>query len=185
MVMNERIRIRDIMSTNPVMINKKASVLDATKEMKSEKVGSIIVVEDGKPIGILTESDILRKIVAEEKDPSKITVEKVMSSPPITISPDDEVKDAIKTMGKYKIRRLPVVENERLVGMVTERDIMQFSPLLLDILEEWAEVTKERLSYRRERKYISGKCEECGMLSDRLIDVNGRLLCESCAEFTR
>ena len=183
--MDEEIRIRDIMSTNPVMINKKASVLDATKEMKSERVGSIIIVEDGKPIGVLTESDILRKIVAEEKDPSKISVEEVMSKPPITISPDATIEEAVRLMGKHKIRRLPVVDKGKLVGMVTEKDIMQSSPLLLDIIEEWAEIVRERLSYRGAGKTMAGKCEECGMLSSRLVDVNGRLLCESCAELVR
>ncbi len=183
--MKENIRIKDIMNPSPVIINKKASVLDATKEMKSEKVGSIIIVENGKPIGVLTESDILRKIVAEEKDPSKICVEEVMSKPIITISPDASIEEAVRIMGKHKIRRLPVVDKDKLVGMVTEKDIMQFSPLLLDILEEWAEITKERISYRKTAKFMAGKCEECGMLSDRLVDVNGRLLCESCAESMR
>lgn len=183
--MEAEIRIRDIMNANPVIINRKASVLDAAKEMKSEKVGSIIVVEDGRPIGVLTESDILRKIVAEKKDASEIAVEKIMSFPPITISPDEKIEEALRLMGKHKIRRLPVVKGEKLVGMVTERDILLFSPLLLNILEEWAKVTKERLSYEREGKFISGKCEECGMLSQRLRDINGRLLCESCAETMR
>ena len=183
--MEAEIRIRDIMNTNPVMINRKASVLDAVKEMKSEKVGSIVIVENGKPIGVLTESDILRKIVAEGKDASEIAVEKVMSSPTITISPDEKIENAVKLMGKNRIRRLPVVEGGKLVGMVTERDILQFSPLLLNILEEWARITKERVSYEREGKFMSGKCEECGMLSQRLRDVNGRLLCESCAETMR
>lgn len=181
-MMDEEIRIRDIMNKSPVIINRKASVLDATKEMKSEKVGSIIITEDGNPIGVLTESDILRKIVAEEKDASKISVDEIMSSPPIVIGPDANIEEAVRMMGKNKIRRLPVVEDGKLIGMVTERDILQSSPLLLDIVKEWAEITKDRLSYRKEKKYYSGKCEECGMLSDRLIEVNGRLLCESCAE---
>ena len=173
------------MNSNPVIINKKASVLDATKEMKSERVGSIIIAENGKAIGILTESDILRKIVAEEKDAAKISVEEIMSSPPITIDINAPVEDAIRIMGKKNIRRLPVVEDGKLVGMITERDIMQASPMLIDIMEEWAEITKERISYRKGKKYYTGKCEECGMLSDRLIEVNGRLLCESCAEALR
>lgn len=180
--MRDLIRIRDVMNTSPVIINKKASVLDAAKEMKSERVGSIIITDDGQPIGILTESDILRKIVAGEKDAKKICVDEIMSAPPITIEPEKSVDEAIRMMGKYKIRRLPVVENGKLVGMVTERDIIQASPAIMDIFEEWAKITEERLSYRKSGKYIRGKCEECGMLTDRLIEVNGRLLCESCAE---
>ena len=183
--MDGAIRVRDIMNANPVMIGRKASVLDATKEMKSEKVGSIIITENGKPIGVITESDILRKIVAEEKNAAKISVDEIMSSPPITIHPDASIKDAIRIMGENKIRRLPVVENGKVVGMITERDIVQASPLLMDIIEEWAEIVRNRNSYRRGRKYYTGKCDECGMLSSRLIEVNGRLLCESCAENLR
>jgi len=178
----EEIRIRDVMNRNPVIIKRKASVLDAVKEMVSERVGSIIVVENRKPIGILTESDIMKKIVAMEKNPAKVCVDEIMSSPTITISPDEKIENAVKIMGEKKIRRLPVVENGKLIGMVTERDIMQFSPLLLNIIEEWAEITKKRLEYKGKDKYISGKCEECGMLSRRLSYVNGRLLCESCCE---
>jgi len=183
--MDEVIRVRDLMNNNPVMIGRKASVLDATKEMKSERVGSIIITDNGKPIGVLTESDILRKIVAEEKNAAKISVDEVMSSPPITIDADATIQEAVRIMGKNKIRRLPVVKNGKLIGMITERDILQASPFLMDIMEEWAEIAKERISYRKGKKYYGGKCEECGMLSDRLIEVNGRLLCESCAENLR
>jgi len=184
--MDEVIRVRDIMNSNPVIISRKASVLDATKEMKSERVGSIIITENGKPIGVLTESDILRKIVAEEKDAAKTSVDEIMSSPPVTIEEDATIQEAVRMMGEHKIRRLPVVKNGKLVGMITERDILQASPFLMDIIEEWAEVARERLSYRKgEQKYYRGKCEECGMLSNRLIEVNGRLLCESCAEALR
>ena len=181
----ENITIRDIMNPNPVMINKKASVLDATKEMKSEKVGSIIIIENGKTIGILTESDILREIVAEDRNPAKTTVEKIMSAPPVTISSDSSINDAVKLMGKHGIRRLPVVDSKKLVGMVTERDIMQFSPLLQDILEEWAEITRERIDFKRDKSYYTGKCEECGTSSSRLSNFNGRLLCEFCRKSLR
>ncbi len=181
----EKIRIRDIMNHSPVMISRKASVLDASKEMKSEKVGSIIVVEDGKPIGILTESDILRKIVAEEKNPAEVTVDEIMNSPVIVIEPDSGIEEAVRLMGKHRIRRLPVVKDGKLMGMVTEKDLMIASPLLLNIIEEWAQITRDRLEYKRGEKYFVGKCEECGMLTSRLRNVNGRLLCESCAEMMR
>ena len=181
----EKIYVRDIMNNNPVIINKKASVLDATKEMKSEKVGSIVIVEEGRPIGILTESDILRKIVAEERNPAKISVEEIMSYPPVTITPEMSISEAVKTMGKKNIRRLPVVESQKIVGMVTEKDIMQFSPLLKDIVEEWAEITKKRIEYKKDRKSYTGKCEECSISSRRLTNYNGRLLCEFCVERMR
>ncbi|HHH84275.1 MAG TPA: CBS domain-containing protein [Thermoplasmatales archaeon] len=177
--------IRDIMNVNPVIVSRKATVMDAAKEMKGEGVGSIIIVDDGTPVGIVTESDILRKVVAEGKHPSEITVEEIMSSPPITVSPDAGVEEVIKLMGRNKIRRLPVMENGKLAGMVTERDLLQISPMLLDVARELASINEERETSYRKQRFLSGKCEGCGMLSDRLIEVDGHLFCESCAESYR
>ncbi|MEM1513519.1 MAG: CBS domain-containing protein [Candidatus Thermoplasmatota archaeon] len=179
--MKKEILVRDIMSKAPVIIKSKATVLEAAKEMKNEKVGSVIVVENGKPVGILTESDILKKIVAEGKDASKIKVKDVMSSPLVSISPDEKIEKALKLLGENRIRRLPVIENGKLVGVITERDIVQFSPLFIDLIEEWARITKERIEYERSET-TPGMCEECGMTTDKLIEVNGRMLCEFCAE---
>ncbi|MBC7129263.1 MAG: CBS domain-containing protein [Thermoplasmatales archaeon] len=179
--MKKEILVKDIMSKAPVIVKSKASVIDAAKEMKIEKVGSVIVVENGKPVGILTESDILKKIVAEGKDASKIKVKDVMSTPLISISPDEKIEKAVKLLGKNRIRRLPVIENGKLVGIITERDIVQFSPLFIDLVEEWAKITKERIEYERSET-MAGKCEECGMATDKLIEVDGRMLCEFCAE---
>ena len=179
--MRKEILVRDIMSRTPVIIKSSATVLEAAKEMRNEKVGSVIAVENGKPVGILTESDILKKIVAEGKDASKIKVKNVMSTPLISISPDEKVEKALKMFGENRIRRLPVIENGKLVGIITERDIVQFSPLFMDLLEEWAKITKERIEYERSET-MAGKCEECGMTADKLIEVNGRMLCEFCAE---
>ncbi|MBC7080849.1 MAG: CBS domain-containing protein [Thermoplasmatales archaeon] len=179
--MKKEILVKDIMSRSPVIIKGDATVLEASKEMKAEKVGSVVVVKNGKPVGILTESDILKKIVAEGKDASKTKVKDVMSSPLISISPNEKVEKALKLFGENRIRRLPVVENGKLVGMITERDIVQFSPLFIDLIEEWAKITKERIDYER-KEGMPGKCEECGMATDKLIEVDGRMLCEFCAE---
>lgn len=174
--------IRDIMNINPVIVSRKVTVMDAAKEMKGEGVGSIIIVEDGMPVGIVTESDILKKVVAEGKHPSKIAVEEVMSSPPITVSPDTGIEEVIKIMGENNIRRLPVIENKKLVGMVTGKDLLQISPMLLDIARELVPILKSRETSYMGQRFLSGKCEGCGMLSERLVEVDGHLLCESCAE---
>jgi CBS domain-containing protein len=183
--MRTEVTIRDIMSINPVIVNRKATVMDAAKEMKGEGVGSIIIVDDGMPVGIVTESDILRKVVAEGSHPSEIAVEEIMSSPPITISPDAGVEEVIKLMGKNRIRRLPVMENGKLVGMVTERDLLQISPMLLDVARELSSISGSRETSYGKQRLLSGKCEGCGMLSDRLIEVDGHLFCESCADSYR
>jgi CBS domain-containing protein len=174
--------IRDMMKRSPVIISPKATVQDAAKEMKGEGIGSLIVIDSGKPMGIITESDILKKVVAEGLDSSKILVDDIMTSAIITVKPDTTIEEAIKIMGELGIRRLPVVENDRLVGMTTQKDILQVSPMLLEVAREWASINEnEGLSYKQKRIF-SGKCEDCGMLSTRLTTVDGRLICESCKE---
>jgi CBS domain-containing protein len=183
--MKTDVAIRDVMKRSPVIINPKSTVQDAAKEMKGEGVGSLIVIDSGKPIGIITESDILKKVVAEGLNSSKILVDDIMTSPIITVKPDTTIEEAIKTMGELGIRRLPVVEKGKLLGMTTEKDILQVSPMLLEVVREWASIAQnEELSYKR-GKIFSGKCEECGMLSTRLTNVDGRLICESCNESIR
>jgi CBS domain-containing protein len=184
-MMKTDVAIKDLMTTTPVIINLKSTAVDAAREMKGEGVGSLIVMENGYPIGIVTESDILKKVVATGKDPSQILVEQVMNSPIITVRQNTTIEEAIKTMGKYGIRRLPVVEKGKLVGMATDKDILKVSPMLLEVAREWALVTEnEGRAYKR-GKIFSGKCEDCGMLSTRLTNTDGRLLCESCAESSR
>lgn len=174
--------VSDVMNDNPVIISRKASVTDAAREMKGEGVGSIIVVDDGAPVGIATESDILRQVVAEGKNAANVAVDEIMSQPPITISPDEKMIEAIRIMSEKKIRRLPVVENGKLAGIVTERDLLRISPLLLDVAREMASISGSGEAAAPREISLPGKCEGCGMLSDRLVEIDGRLFCESCAD---
>jgi CBS domain-containing protein len=174
--------IADIMSENPVIISRKASVMDAAREMKGEEVGSLIIVENGAPVGIVTERDILGKVVAEGKPSQDVMVEEIMSAPPITIPPSASLEEAVRVMGMHHIRRLPVMEDGSLVGMATEHDIVQVSPMLLDVARELASISGSGEHPFSRRGDLAGKCEGCGMLSDRLREVDGHLFCESCAE---
>jgi len=180
--MKTDVTIADIMSDNPVIISRKASVMDAAREMKGEGVGSLIIVENSAPVGIVTERDILHKVVAEGINPQDIPVEKIMNEPLITISPSASLEEAIRLMGSHQIRRLPVVENGILIGMATERDMLQISPMLLDVARELAVVNLEGERPFRNREGLAGKCEGCGMLVNRLKEVDGHLFCESCLE---
>jgi len=174
--------VSDVMNDNPVIISRNASVMDAAREMKGEGVGSIIVVENGAPVGIATESDILRKVVAEGKNAADISVADIMSEPPVTITPDETMIDAIRMMSDKKIRRLPVVSDGKLAGIVTERDLLRISPLLLDVAKEMASISGGGEAATPREISLPGKCEGCGMLSDRLVEIDGRLFCESCTD---
>jgi len=181
-LMKTDVTVADIMSDNPAIISRKGSIMDAAREMKGESVGSLLIVEKGMPIGIVTERDIIHKVVAEGKSPQDILVEELMNAPLVTISPAASLEDAIRLMGLHQIRRLPVVENGMLIGIATERDMLQVSPMLLDVARELAVINPEGECPLGNHEELAGKCEGCGMLVNRLSEVDGHLFCESCAE---
>ena len=111
------------------------NIVDAVKEMKKNKVGSLVIVKDEKPIGIITGSDILYKVVAEYKDLEKTKVEKVMSTPLIAVEPERTLKEAGQLMSEKMIEKLPVVEESgKLVGIITTTDLVAYSNEFLDVM---------------------------------------------------
>ena len=177
----EVVLVKETMKYNPVIVKQTLTVLEAARLMKHHKIGNVIVVENKKPIGILTESDILKKIVAEDKKPGDVLVSAVMSTPVIIIEPYLSIDAAMKIMGKCNIRRLPVVEKGVLIGIITQRDISRISPVLHEITREWSNIVGRDESYLRSQIF-SGKCEDCGILSTNLKTIDGRLLCEDCVD---
>ena len=173
--------VREAMKTNLALVQPSTSVLDAAKLMKKRRIGCVLVTEDDQPVGILTERDILRKVVAEGKDAGSVTVEKVMTTPIIVIDPYVPLDVAMKTMGKCNIRRLPVVEKGKLLGIITQKDISRISPILHEISREWSDITSRDEAHIKQQIF-SGKCEDCGVLSTTLKSVEGRLLCEECID---
>ena len=112
--------IGEVMKHNPTMIGIEATVAKAAKVMCQEGVGSVIILGQNKPIGIVTEEDINCKVVAKDLKPSKVHVSEIMSTPLITVSADETVGCAAHMMVKHKVRRLPVVdETDKVIGIVT------------------------------------------------------------------
>ncbi|HIK00451.1 TPA: CBS domain-containing protein [archaeon] len=127
--------VADVMTRNVMGIEEKESIMDALKKMKKLRIGCLVVVDGKEAIGILTDADILFKVVSEEKNLSKITVGKIMSKPLITISPDASIDDAAKLMTMNRIKKLPVVgESGKLIGIITATDLIAHSPEFSDIL---------------------------------------------------
>lgn len=179
--MTKEVIVKEAMKTNLVMVEPTTTVLEAAKRMKKNKIGNVLVVEKKQPVGILTESDILKKVVAEGKNAGKVLVEEVMSTPVVVANPYISLEEAMKTMSKCNIRRLPVIENGELIGVITQKDISRISPVLHEISREWYDITVRDESYLK-RQIFSGKCEDCNTLSTTLRRVEGRLLCEDCID---
>ena len=117
--------VRGIM-TKPVITTKTdSSVHEAAELMNRKKVGSIVVARGKKPVGIVTERDIVGRVVAKGFDASKVLMKEIMSKPLITVRSGMSLIDAIRVMQKKKIRRLLVTENNELIGIVTQRDLLR------------------------------------------------------------
>jgi CBS domain-containing protein len=179
--MTREVIVKEAMKTNLAKVEPNTTVLDAAQLMKKRKIGNVIVVEKKQPIGILTESDILKKVVAEGKNAKDILIKEVMSTPIIVIEPYVTLEEAMKTMGKCNVRRLPVIENNELIGIITQKDISMISPVLHEISREWYDITIRDESHFK-KQIFSGKCEDCGTLSTNLKNIDGRLLCDDCID---
>ena len=173
--MRARVPVLEIMTQNPVTIAADATVADAAVIMRRKDIGSVIVVEDGRPSGILTERDIVTKVAAENRQAARVAVRDIMTSPVVSIHPHEEVVDAAKLMAQKKIRRLPVVEDGRLIGVITENDILRIWPGLLEVTRETA-----RAGLEDEMRGVEGHCEACGLYSTDLEWDRGLLACPEC-----
>ena len=113
--------VKDLMTKKVLTIDTQKTVFEAAQLMGQKEVGDVIVLDTEMPIGIVTERDIVRRVVAKTK-PGTTKVSEVMSTPLITISPDASVKEAARMMVKYRIRRLPVLKEHKLVGILVVSD---------------------------------------------------------------
>jgi len=118
-------RVKDLMTKDIVDVSVDDTVAGASKVMAEKQRGYALVLKEGRPVGIVTERDLVWKVVAKEMDPSKVKVGEIMASPLITVDPDADLSTAAEIMEKSKIRRLPVARGDILYGVVTTRDIVQ------------------------------------------------------------
>ena len=116
-------QIRDVMTQNPTSCDPSTMVVESAKVMAAEDVGSIPVVKDGRLVGMVTDRDLVVRVLAEGRDPSSTTVGEIASSDLETLSPDDDLGTALGKMASSKVRRLPVVEGDKLVGIVAQADV--------------------------------------------------------------
>ena len=118
--------VSQVMSKNVLTVEKSTSLQEAAQDMKKSNVGCVIVIENSKPLGIVTERDFVTKIAAEGR-PLFTDISEVMSSPLITINPEETVWEASEIMKEKRIHKLPVKENEQIIGIVTTTDIVKIS----------------------------------------------------------
>lgn len=116
-------QVREVMTANPTTCNVEASVVAAAMAMAQEDVGPIPVVDGERLVGILTDRDIVIRVVAEGRDPESTSVGEVASRDLATVSPEEDLDRALQLLAEHRVRRLPVVEGGTLVGVVAQADI--------------------------------------------------------------
>ena len=119
------LQVKDVMVKNLITVEAEDTVKKAAELMDKHDIGCLIVINYGNPIGIVTERDMLKKVVVERKDPGRTKVGNIMSGPLVTSHPQAEIRDAVRRMNERRIKKLPVIEDGNLIGLVSLTDVMR------------------------------------------------------------
>lgn len=128
--------VRDVMTKNPKVVRRDTSVQEVVATMNKFDISSVVVVQEERPIGIITHKDIVSKIVQSRIPPDAVTAREIMSSPIISISEDASTEEAAKLMARKHIKKLPVVSDNKLVGIITTMDLVREAPKLAALMED-------------------------------------------------
>ncbi len=145
------LKVEDVMVKEVITIDENSTVKEAADVMNKFEIGCLIAVKKGKAMGIITERDLLKRVVAEAKDSNKTKVKDVMSSPLVVVEPSMDLDEAVRLMFQMKIKKLPVVNEKRLVGLVSLTDIARFQPQIINILKQLA---KKQVAPKSMKKVI-------------------------------
>ncbi len=132
--------VRDVMTREVIVADPDCTVLDAAKKMAGKRIGGLVVVRAGRPVGLVTERDILWKVTAKEKNPKKVCVRDIMTTPVVTVAPLSTLRAAARVMIGHNVRRLVVTRLDHVEGVVTARDIVG------GFLETWARARRKTIA---------------------------------------
>jgi CBS domain-containing protein len=181
--LRSKMLVKDVMSSPVVTINEDAPANRAAELMDKHGLGCIIVSsKNAKPLGIITERDLVGRVLAKNVKPDTIKAKDVMTSPLMTIEPDETISEAARRMNRLNVRRLGVIYKGQLVGLVSSKDILAVMPELLETIQENALIEGENRAEEatEESTPLAGYCDHCGGWSDDLKEVDGQFLCEDC-----
>jgi len=174
------IPVQEVMNSPVITLEKGTSVTKTAKLMKEYSIGSVVIVDsESSPIGIVTHTDLVNRVLAEDQNPKTLKVEAVMSFPLITAQPKESVQDVATRMATTNVDRVIVVREGKLVGVLSTRDLLRVTPQIMDILSEKARIKQGGVAPRI-RASIMGYCDSCGQWSDALVEMNGNFTCPDC-----
>lgn len=173
------VKVVDAMNPNPKTISSDSTLLEASKKMLDEDVGSLLVVEGDVLKGIITKVDIVNHVVVKGKG-TNLKVSDIMTKRYLSISPNKPIDQAANLMVSYGVRRLPVIEKGKIKGLITQTDLLRIQPAIIDLLVEKFAQDKE-VSDIRSLKGVKGVCDICGELN-YLREHSEGMVCDNCAE---
>ncbi|MEA3430372.1 MAG: CBS domain-containing protein [Nanoarchaeota archaeon] len=148
--MKTGIQVAEAMTEIPVSVSPETSLAECAKVMANKHVGSLVIKENEKFIGIVTEQDFVRKAMAKNLPADITTVKQIMKDTIFTISPEKDIFEALELMGEENIRHLPVTDGERFIGFITGKDILKIQPELFEILADKIELREEERKFGKQ-----------------------------------
>jgi CBS domain-containing protein len=176
-----KMMVRDVMSSPVVTIDEDETANKAAANMDMHDLGAVIVKNKaGKSIGIITERDIVIRVVAKNLKPDTVKTKEIMTTPLVTIEPEASISDAARRMNRLDIRRLGVIYKGNLVGIISSKDVLGVMPELLEIIQERSRIEGEARNEETEEVPLSGYCDRCNAYSESLKESNGQNICDEC-----
>ena len=176
--------VKDVMSSPVVTTDEEAPSNKIAKLLEQNKFGCVIVAnKEGKPLGIITERDLVTRVLTKNLKPEKVMAKDVMTAPLATIEPEATISDAARRMSRLDVRRLGVIYRGDLVGLISSKDILGVMPELIEIIQERSRIESSESSEEvaeSEETPLSGYCDRCGAYSESLREMDGQFLCEDC-----
>ena len=175
--MTTRVLVRDIMNSPVISASPQDNIKDIAIKMKEERIGSIVIMENEKAAGIVTDWDIVSNAVVKDVKPSMVKALEIMQELH-TIEGEERTTQAARALRRHGIKRLGVVYKNRLVGIISASDVIAVTPDLVDVISEKAALRRGEIG--RSAGNVSGYCDECGEWSDLLQFNEGTFTCEEC-----
>jgi CBS domain-containing protein len=175
--MTTRVLVRDIMNSPVISASPRDTIKDIAVKMKEERIGSIVIMENEKALGIVTDWDIVSNAVIKDIKPTMVKASDIMQKLH-TIEGEEGITEAARILRQHNIKRLGVVYKNRLVGIISASDVIAVTPDLVDVISEKAALMRGDVG--RSAGNVSGYCDECGEWSDLLQFDEGTFSCEEC-----
>ncbi|MDR2707251.1 MAG: CBS domain-containing protein [Nitrososphaerota archaeon] len=173
--------VKDIMSSPVITADETETTNNIAVTMSEENLGAVIITnKEKKPIGIITERDLVDRVIAKNNKPDQIKAKEIMTSPLITIEPDTTISDVARKMSRSNIRRLGVVYKGNMIGIVSDKDVLGVMPELIEIIQERTRIEEANITREFEETPQSGYCDQCEAYSENLKEYNGQNVCDEC-----